>query len=58
MIPLPSLDFGVNDTIEMLREVVRSFASNEIEPRAAAIDKDNAFPGTCGRRWATSGCTA
>ncbi|RZS86451.1 isovaleryl-CoA dehydrogenase [Pigmentiphaga kullae] len=44
MIPLPSLDFGVNDTIEMLREVVRSFAANEIEPRAAAIDKDNTFP--------------
>jgi len=44
MIQLPHLDFGVSDTIEMLREVVHSFAANEIAPRADAIDRDNAFP--------------
>ena len=41
---LPSLDFGLGETIEMLRDTVRSFAAAEIAPRAADIDRDNAFP--------------
>src|SRR5215813_5022316 len=40
----PGLDFGLGDTVDMLRESVRSFASAEIAPRAAQIDADNVFP--------------
>ena len=41
---LPSLDFGLGETIEMLRDTVQSFAADEIAPRAEAIDRDNEFP--------------
>ena len=41
---LPSLDFGLGETIEMLRDTVQSFAAAEIAPRAAEIDRDNVFP--------------
>ncbi len=43
--PPPSLDFGLGETAEAIREAVRVFAEGEIAPRAAGIDRDNAFPG-------------
>jgi isovaleryl-CoA dehydrogenase len=36
--------FDLGETAEMLRETVRSFASDHIAPRAADIDKSNQFP--------------
>ena len=39
-----TLDFGLGEDIDMLREAVFQFAQVEIAPRAAQIDKDNIFP--------------
>ncbi|MDZ5455880.1 isovaleryl-CoA dehydrogenase [Azohydromonas lata] len=44
MMHLPGLSFDLGETIEMLRDTVRSFAADEIAPRAASIDHDNLFP--------------
>ena len=40
----PTLNFGLGEEIDMLRDTVYQFSSNEITPRAAQIDSDNAFP--------------
>ncbi|MCH8863625.1 MAG: isovaleryl-CoA dehydrogenase [Proteobacteria bacterium] len=42
--PLPALNFGHGETIDMLRDSVRAFAEKEIAPLAAEIDKSNEFP--------------
>ena len=47
---LPSLDFGLGETIEMLRDTVQAFAADEIAPRAADIDRDNLFPADLWRK--------
>jgi isovaleryl-CoA dehydrogenase len=41
---LPGLDFNLGEAADMLREQVEAFAAAEIAPRAAQIDRDNAFP--------------
>jgi len=41
---LPGLDFNLGETADMLRAQVEAFSAAEIAPRAAAIDRDNAFP--------------
>ncbi len=41
---LPSLDFALGDSADMLRDSVMRFSSDEIAPRAADIDKRNEFP--------------
>ena len=38
------MSFGLSEEIEALRDMVRRFAAEEIAPRAARIDADNAFP--------------
>jgi isovaleryl-CoA dehydrogenase len=38
------LDFGLGETVGMLREQIAGFAAAEIAPRAADIDRSNSFP--------------
>lgn len=44
MIHLPSLNFDLGETVEMLRDAVQDFANSEIAPFAAEIDQSNEFP--------------
>jgi isovaleryl-CoA dehydrogenase len=46
MIPnnLPSLDFDLGESADMLRESVMNFTADELSPRAEQIDLDNEFP--------------
>ncbi len=52
MIPntLPSLNFDLGETADMMRDSVMSFASDEIAPRADQIDRDNDFPADLWRK--------
>ncbi len=44
MIHIPSLNFDLGETIDLLREAVQEFAQAEIAPLAAEIDRSNEFP--------------
>ena len=52
---LPSLDFGLGETADMLRGQVEAFAADEIAPRAAAIDRENDFPADLWRKMGALG---
>jgi hypothetical protein len=41
---LPSLNFDLGETAEMIRDTVAGFAQAEIAPRAEEIDRSNEFP--------------
>ena len=51
----PSLDFDLGETADMLRRQVSAFAADEIAPRAAAIDRENAFPADLWRKFGDLG---
>jgi isovaleryl-CoA dehydrogenase len=51
----PALNFGLGDTLDLLRDTVHDFAQNEIAPRAAAIDHDNLFPADLWRKFGDLG---
>ncbi len=40
----PTLDFGLGETADMLRDTVAGFAADEVAPRAEEIDRSNQFP--------------
>ena len=40
----PTLNFGLGEDIDMLRDAVHQMAQKEIAPRAADIDRNNEFP--------------
>jgi isovaleryl-CoA dehydrogenase len=50
MIYIPSLNFELGDTIDMLRDAVHDFAQAEIAPLAAEIDRSNEFPNELWRK--------
>jgi isovaleryl-CoA dehydrogenase len=41
---VPSLNFDLGETADMLRETVAAFAASDIAPRAEDIDRTNTFP--------------
>jgi isovaleryl-CoA dehydrogenase len=44
MSQVPALAFDLGEDIALMRDTIHDFASREIAPRAAAIDRDNEFP--------------
>lgn len=52
---IPSLDFALGETIDMLRDSVRAFADKEIAPRAAEIDRVNEFPADLWKKFGDMG---
>lgn len=55
MIEFPHLQFGHSEEINMLRDMVRKFASEEIAPRAEDIDVKNEFPSDLWRKFGDLG---
>ncbi|UUY07375.1 isovaleryl-CoA dehydrogenase [Pseudomonas sp. J452] len=51
----PTLNFGLGETIDMLRDAVHHFAQAELAPRAAQIDRDNEFPMDMWRKFGDMG---
>ncbi len=44
MMHIPSLNFDLGETVDLLRDAVVEFAQAEIAPLAAEIDRRNEFP--------------
>ncbi|MET0483447.1 MAG: acyl-CoA dehydrogenase family protein, partial [Aestuariivirgaceae bacterium] len=40
----PTLDFGLGETADMIRDSVRTFTDDHIAPIAAEVDRSNEFP--------------
>ena len=51
----PSLNFGLGETIDMLREQTRNLVDAELATRAAEIDRENQFPLEMWRRFGDMG---
>lgn len=51
----PSLNFALGETLDMLRDQVRTFVAAEVAPRAAQIDRDNLFPVDLWRKFGDMG---
>ncbi|WP_366656480.1 isovaleryl-CoA dehydrogenase [Fodinicurvata sp. EGI_FJ10296] len=55
MAAINPFNFDLGDTADMLRRTVADFAAEEIAPRAASIDRDNAFPTDLWRKFGDLG---
>jgi isovaleryl-CoA dehydrogenase len=49
------LNFGLGETLDMLRQQVNHFAATEIAPRAAKIDQTNVFPADLWKKFGDMG---
>ena len=52
---IPSLDFGLGEDINLLRDAVKAFADAEIAPRAAEVDRINHFPADLWKKFGDMG---
>jgi isovaleryl-CoA dehydrogenase len=43
-VPMVEFNFGLGESVDLLRSTVRAFALEKIQPRAAEIDRSNQFP--------------
>ncbi|WP_250658173.1 isovaleryl-CoA dehydrogenase [Alkalimarinus coralli] len=50
-----SLNFGLGETVNMLRDQVKQFANNEIAPIAAKTDSENEFPNALWKKFGELG---
>lgn len=50
-----SLNFGLGETVDLLREQVNEFATREIAPIADAVDKSNEFPNELWKKFGDMG---
>jgi isovaleryl-CoA dehydrogenase len=48
-------NFGLGETVDMLREQINGFAAGEIAPRAEAIDRENLFPSDLWKKFGDMG---
>ncbi len=55
MIHLPSLNFDLGETVEMLRDAVQEFTAAEIAPLAAETDEKNEFPNQLWKKFGDMG---
>ncbi len=53
--PYPTLNFGLGEDIQMLRDSVYQFCQKEIAPRATEIDQKNEFPMDLWRKFGDMG---
>jgi len=53
--PYPTLDFGLGEEIDMLRDAVYQLCRRELAPRADRIDRDNEFPADMWRKFGELG---
>ncbi|MFT5484185.1 MAG: isovaleryl-CoA dehydrogenase [Halieaceae bacterium] len=53
--PYPTLNFGLGEDVDMLRDLVYQFSQAELAPRAAQIDLDNEFPADMWRKFGDLG---
>ncbi|MFT4615283.1 MAG: isovaleryl-CoA dehydrogenase [Bacteroidia bacterium] len=51
----PTLNFGLGEDIDMLRDAIYQMCHKEIAPRAAQIDRDNEFPADLWRKFGDMG---
>ena len=51
----PTLNFGLGEEMDMLRDAVYQMCQKEIAPRAAQIDRDNQFPADLWRKFGDMG---
>ena len=54
--PLKSLNHGLSEELNMLRDTTRQFVENELMPIADEVDASNDFPHHLWKKWVSLAC--